>query len=160
MSSHLQARTKPDRTLTLAAGTVRFTMKTHHGSCHCGAVRYDVDLDLKGQATRCNCTICTKLGLLGAITRPEHFRLVQGEAALKTYGRHVEVAKRYFCATCGTHCFSKGVLEELGGAFVGINVNTLDDVDQGQLSVAYWDGRHDNWQAGTRTTPWPVFEPA
>ena len=24
-------------------------------------------------------------------------------------------------------------------------------------TLRYWDGRHDNWYAGTRDEPWPIF---
>lgn len=132
-------------------------MKTHHGSCHCGAVQFEVQLQLDGKATRCNCTMCTKLGACGAITRPENFKLLKGESSLKTYAKHPEIAQRFFCSTCGIHCFSKGTLPELGGAFVGVHVNALDDVDLGEFTFTYWDGRHDNWHAGMRSTPWPIF---
>jgi hypothetical protein len=39
---------------------------------------------------------------------------------------------------------------------VSVNVNCLDDVDPWQLSITYWDGRHDNWEAGPRPAPWPI----
>jgi len=129
--------------------------QTHHGSCHCGAVRYEVDLDLGGKATRCNCTICTKLGTTGAHTKPAAFRLLSKDNALATYAVS-PVATRFFCRTCGAHCFGKGDIPALGGAFVSVNVNTLDDVDVGALAIGHWDGRHDNWQAGTRDRPWPI----
>jgi len=57
---------------------------------------------------------------------------------------------------CGTHCFARGVLEQLGGAYVSVNVNALDDVDPGIMKPIFWDGRHNNWQAGPRETPWPI----
>ena len=36
-------------------------MSTFHGSCHCGAVQYDVELALEGLIT-CNCSMCGRSG--------------------------------------------------------------------------------------------------
>ena len=127
----------------------------HQGSCHCGDVRYQVELDAS-KGTRCNCRICTKLGTTGAIVKPAAFELLSDESKLASYSRMPEIGIRYFCARCHVQCFSRGHLTELGGDFVSINLNTLDDHDLAQTELAYWDGRHDNWQAGTRPTPWPI----
>jgi hypothetical protein len=131
-------------------------MQTHKGSCHCGKVRYEVEADLSRGGTRCNCTVCTKLSVTGGLVKPSAFKLVAGEESLSYYEWATKVAKRYFCKHCGTHCYGKGYLEVLGGDFVSVNYNTLDDVDPAMLKVVYWDGRHDNWQAGTRDQPWPI----
>ena len=133
---------------------------THQGSCHCGAIRFEVTADLSGGATRCNCTVCTKLGGLGIIVKPDDVRCLVPESELSFYEWGGKVARRYFCKHCGVHTFSRGFLEQIGGAFAGVNVNTLDDVDPATLKVAYWDGRHNNWMAGMRDTPWPIFTAA
>lgn len=131
--------------------------RTHHGSCHCGAVRFEVTADLTAGGSRCNCSICTKLGGLGIIVPPQALRVLTPESELGAYAWGAKVSQRYFCKRCGIHTFSRGHLAELGGAFAGVNLNTLDDVDPAELAVAYWDGRHNNWMAGTRPTPWRIF---
>jgi len=42
----------------------------HTGSCHCGAVRFVVHADLSQGASKCNCSICLKLGAIGRIVKP------------------------------------------------------------------------------------------
>lgn len=131
--------------------------KTHSGSCHCGAVRFEVEADLeKDGATRCNCSICQKLGALGRMVKPAQFELLAGEDALGAYAWGHKISTRHFCKHCGVYLFGKGHLEMLGGDFVSFNVNCLDDVDPSTLKIGHWDGRHDNWQSGMREQPWPI----
>ncbi len=130
---------------------------SHRGSCHCGRVRVEVDLDLGAGATRCNCSICTKLATLGALVKPGALRVLAGEDHVARYVWGHGVSARYFCPTCGVHVYGRGHLAELGGDFASVNLNTLDGVELSELPVAYWDGRHDAWQRGTRPTPWPIL---
>jgi hypothetical protein len=127
----------------------------HTGSCHCGDVRFEVDIDAS-QGSRCNCSVCTKTAVLGGMVKPAAFRLVAGEERLSTYEWGAKTGKRYFCSRCGVHCFGKGHLAELGGDYVSINLQCLDDLEVADVKVSYWDGRHDNWHAGTRAQPWPI----
>jgi len=126
------------------------------GGCHCGAIRYEVALDPTQPASRCNCSVCTKISPTSRIVKPGAFTVLQGEESAGVYEWGAKVSKRFFCKRCGVHCFGRGHLEELGGDYVSVNANTLDDADPGLLQVIYFDGRHDNWEAGPRSTPWPV----
>ena len=127
----------------------------HHGSCHCGAVRFEAQVDATS-GSRCNCTVCTKIGSLATIIPPAAFRLLSGERDLSAYEWGGRTAKRYFCKTCGITCFSRGYLEQLGGEYISISLSALDDIDTADVKVGYWDGRHNNWQAGQRDEPWPI----
>jgi len=130
----------------------------HRGSCHCGSVRFEVDIDLGQAASRCNCSICMKIAGTTAVVKPEAFVLLSGEDALSQYEWGGRTGQRYFCKHCGVHAFGRGNLEVLGGAYVSVSCNCLDDVDVNALQLVHWDGRHNNWAAGPRPTPWPVFE--
>ncbi len=129
------------------------TPQKHTGTCHCGAIRFTVEVDAT-QGSRCNCRPCTKYGATTSIVKPAAFTLLTDESLLLGHGN--EVGSRSFCATCGVFCFSRGHLEMLGGDFVSVNLNCLEGIDPATLTIAYWDGRHDNWEAGPRDTPWPV----
>ncbi len=124
-------------------------LRRHEGGCHCGAVRYAATLDLQ-RGSHCNCTICTKTASTNSILKPAAFTLLQGADDITTYGM------RSFCKRCGIHMFGAGDLPELGGAFVSVNLNTIDGFDVLEATLVHWDGRHDNWAAGPRPQRWPV----
>ncbi len=124
----------------------------HLGRCHCGAVRFAVEADVS-RGTMCNCTICRRTNQLSVSVKPAQFSLLSAPEAATRYPN--AIGARYFCSTCGIHCYGEGDLPELGGAFVSVNVNTLVDVDAADVAIEHWDGRHNNWHAGLRATPWP-----
>jgi hypothetical protein len=129
--------------------------KKHLGSCHCGDVRFEVVVDASS-GSKCNCTICTKISPTGGIVKPDAFTLLTDETKLSTYEWASRMSKRFFCKSCGVHCFGRGHLAELGGDFVSVNFNCLDDIDLRDVNLVHWDGRHNNWQAGPRNEPWAL----
>jgi hypothetical protein len=128
------------------------------GSCHCGAVKYQVEADPSQGGSRCNCSVCTKLAAFGGIVKPAAFELLTSEAELSTYRWGGNISTRYFCKHCGTHCFARGHLAEVGGDFVSFSYNTIDELEISALPAVYWDGRHDNWHAGPADKPWPILK--
>jgi hypothetical protein len=128
----------------------------HTGGCHCGQVRFEVDLDLSAGGSMCNCSVCTKIAAVGAIVPPAAFRLTAGADSLSTYEWGAKISQRKFCKHCGVHCFGFGHLDVLGGDYVSINLNSLDGFDRGTVTIGHWDGRHNNWEGGMRETPWPI----
>jgi hypothetical protein len=76
----------------------------YEGGCHCGAVRFHVDVD-DHVAIVCNCSMCAKMGYLHVIVPPERFAITRGQDALTVYTFNTHVAKHMFCRTCGVHPF-------------------------------------------------------
>jgi hypothetical protein len=125
-------------------------MKTYHGSCHCGAVQFECDLDLAKGTSKCNCSVCGKGRFWKAIVMAPSFRLRQGAEALSEYqfGRHV--IHHLFCKQCGIKPFGRANVKELGGEFYAVNLACLDDATPAELAeapVQYEDGRNDRWQS-------------
>ena len=136
------------------------TLKTYKGSCHCGAVRFEADLDLSAGTIRCNCSSCTKARSWLAITSPDHFRLTSGVEAQATYqwtppGQGKPRNHYHFCKACGIRTPARGEAAELGGLFFAVQINLLDDVDVDDLAsspIRYVDGRHDHFDRPPKET--------
>src|SRR5579871_1054737 len=123
-------------------------MKTYQGSCHCGAVRFEADLDLAEGAGKCNCSICAKTRNWSAMTKPEGLRVLAGEDDLGAYQFGSKQGSHFFCKTCGVHTFGRGHVEEIGGAYASVRLAALDGVEAAELAevpVRYMDGRNNNW---------------
>ena len=133
-------------------------LKTYHGSCHCGAVKFEADLDLTQTTYRCNCSICRRTRFWPAVAKPEGFRLLKGESELTQYLFNTMKNHHYFCKHCGVRTFGVGNATPIGKMY-GINVMCLDDVsdeDLAKLPITYVDGRNDRWQSAPEFLQSPV----
>ena len=123
-------------------------LKTYTGSCHCGAVRFEAELDLAESSYRCNCSICRRNRFWPAISAAEHFRLLSGRDILTEYLFNTRKNQHFFCKVCGVRPFGVGNDTPIGKMY-GVNIGCLEGVSEEDLSkipITYVDGMNDKWQ--------------
>lgn len=125
------------------------TKRTYQGCCHCGAVRFEADLDLTQPTYRCNCSICRRTRFWAAVAREGEFRIVAGEGELTQYLFNTRKNQHWFCRHCGVRAWGVGTETPIGKMY-GINLGCLTDVSDEELSrvpVTYIDGAADRLSA-------------
>jgi len=78
--------------------------KKHAGSCHCGAVKFEVQLtDEFNTIRRCSCSYCRMRGAVAVSAQLNGIEVTQGEDTLSLYQFNSNTAKHYFCSLCGIY---------------------------------------------------------
>src|SRR5688572_14597956 len=112
---------------------------SHQGSCHCGAIKYQVDAAID-KALECNCSICSRKGQLLAFVTEDQFKLQQGAEALSDYQFGKKHLHHQFCKHCGIATFGHGTAPD-GKKMYAINVRCLEDFDFKSLPLDQYDGK-------------------
>ena len=122
--------------------------QTYSGGCHCGAVRYEADVDFSKGTLKCNCSICRKGRAWLVAVSGDEFRLLKGADALSEYQFGAKRIHHLFCKHCGIKSFARAGMPG-GGQFVAVSVACLDNVPDAELAalpVVFIDGRNDNFR--------------
>ena len=106
-------------------------LRKYAGSCHCGAVRFEIETDFP-ELTTCDCSICRRKNALMVKVHETRFKLLEGEAALTLYQFHTRTAKHYFCRNCGIYPFHR---KRVTPDYLGINVYCLEGFDPSGIPV-------------------------
>jgi hypothetical protein len=116
------------------------SVETYHGSCHCGAVRFEVRMDLDLPVTACNCSICQRSGTMLSFVPASSFVLHAGEDVLTDYQFGKKRLHHPFCSRCGIKSFARGNNAE-GRPIVAVNVRCLEGIDLENLEIRRFNGR-------------------
>lgn len=122
--------------------------QTYTGSCHCGEVRFEADLDLSEGSGKCNCSICSKTRNWSASMKPEAFRLLSEADAVSDYQFGTDSVHWPFCKRCGVRSYGHGDIPEMGGKFYSVQLACLDGVPAQTLAdtpVRFANGRGNDW---------------
>src|SRR5437899_12566076 len=111
----------------------------YRGSCHCGAIAFEVEGELTG-AVACNCSICSRKGaLLWAVPR-DRLRLLTPEQEIGRYAFNRHVIEHRFCRTCGIHPYAEATGAGAGRAAY-VNIRCLENLDLASIPSQEFDGR-------------------
>ncbi len=111
-------------------------MATHHGSCHCSAVQFEVDADI-ASGVQCDCSFCKRRNAIMLRVPMDNFRLLKGEDALSLYQWNTRAAKHYFCRHCGIYTHHQ---PRTRADMIGVNLGCIDDLDAATLPVERLQG--------------------
>jgi len=113
----------------------------HQGSCHCGAVRFEVEGPAAIEVLACTCSICSRTGYLHWIVERGRFRLLTGEDALSEYRFGTGVARHLFCRTCGIKAF---YVPRSDPDAYSVNLRCVDRSGLSRVEIVDFDGR--DWE--------------
>lgn len=108
-------------------------------SCHCGAVRIEID-EPPQTVTDCNCSLCRRLGVLWAYYGVEQVR-VTGPTIAYVQGERTIAA--HHCSTCGCTTHWAGLAGE--SARTAVNARLMDPAVLARARVRKLDGA-DTWK--------------
>lgn len=116
-----------------------------HGSCHCKTIAFEVNQP-PPSVTRCNCTFCSKRGVLWAYFAPDQVKFTSHEHDV-VYSKEGSPIRHHHCAVCGCGTYTESpewidFQPHPTRTRIGINARLLDDFDIDSLPIEFLDGRN------------------
>ena len=107
------------------------------GSCHCGAVTWQFE-GLPEGATACNCTVCSRYGVLWAYGHEGEGIKVAGPSKAYVRGKATEF---HFCPHCGCVAFWRAkALGDDGRRRIAVNLRLTEPGPIAKLPIDHFDG--------------------
>ena len=111
-------------------------MMLHHGSCHCGNVKFEFEGTIDA-AVACNCSICARKGGLLWAAPEADFKVLTPDSKMSAYTFNSHVIRHRFCKTCGMQAFSEHAEQKS----VYVNLRCVDGLDLKAIPVMEFDGK-------------------
>jgi hypothetical protein len=114
-------------------------LEEYKGSCHCGAVKFEVSMAPPAKAYACNCSICSRAGWLLAFAKGDTFKILHDDDAVTDYLFNKKKTHHFFCKTCGVRAYSRGHDKD-GTPTLAVNLRCVTGIDATKLPVETFDG--------------------
>ena len=107
-------------------------------------MRFRIEVDLAATPIgECNCSICTKKGILHLPVLRDGLEILSGTEELAVYQFNTGTAKHTFCRHCGIHAFYQPRSDPEN---YSVNARCLDDYDPATMQPRrLFDGK--DWEA-------------
>jgi hypothetical protein len=112
-------------------------MPSYRGSCHCGAIQFQIEAEISDVYT-CDCSLCSRKNALMTTVHEDNFLLLAGEDKLSLYQWNAKIARHYFCSVCGIYPFHRK--RSMPDRY-GINVRCLHGFDPSGVEVRPAEGK-------------------
>ena len=111
----------------------------HKGSCHCGSVKFELDLpDGLVDVRRCDCSMCRRRGAIVASVLLSGINITEGSEFLKLYQFNTKTAKHFFCSNCGIYTHHQ---RRSNPTQYGVNTACLDGINPLKIpDIPTYDG--------------------
>jgi hypothetical protein len=122
--------------------------KLFHGSCHCGKIKYQVNIDLTQETIKCNCTFCRKNSNWNTKVKDEDFEILEGQDYFSKYSSDPNIGEYIFCKYCGNMPFGITKKTEWTEEGASIKLSSLDDISVAELAalkITYYNGKDDSF---------------
>jgi len=106
-------------------------------SCHCGAVRLEVET-APAEVTDCNCSICRRYGVLWAYYSPKEVKRMQSGGITDIYSWGDKSIEFHRCTSCG--CVTHWAAVDKERDRMGLNARLMDVAVLAQARVRRLDG--------------------
>ena len=114
-------------------------MSMHKGSCHCGAVTFEVEAEDLSAVTACNCSMCGRAGAWMVFVPSSAFKLLSGSEKLTDYQFGKKHIHHPFCSVCGLKPYSHGS-DGKGNEMIAVNVRCVEGLDLRGITPNWFDG--------------------
>lgn len=113
-------------------------------SCHCGAVKLQIDAEIPSALTSCNCSVCRRYGALLAYYHPSKVKIIADSNSLHEYSWGDKSLAFVRCRTCGCYSHWKS-LDPNQTNRMGINARLFTNVEIDKIRIRHFDGAN-SWK--------------
>lgn len=108
-------------------------------SCHCGALKLEIDSEVPASLTSCNCSVCHRYGSIHAYFHPSQVKIISDSGATQEYSWGDKGLAFVRCANCGCYSYWRS-LDPKHTERMGVNARLFTNIDIGKIRIRRFDG--------------------